>query len=153
MGKGQLDQLAYGARLAGSDHIIVGLVLLQHAPHRLDVIAGESPVPPRVQIAHPQLGREAALYSGDGVSDLSRDELEAATRALVIEQDAGYREQVEALAVIYRDVVAIHLCNPIRAARVEWRLFGLRCLADLAEHLARACLVEPDPAVHAADRL
>ena len=40
---------------AGGDHIVVGLVLLQHQPHRFDIVAGVSPVALGVDVAQPQL--------------------------------------------------------------------------------------------------
>ena len=35
-----VEELAHRVRLAGCDHVVVGLVLLEHQPHRLDVVAG-----------------------------------------------------------------------------------------------------------------
>ena len=46
---------------AGGDDVIVGLVLLQHQPHRLDVVAGEAPVALGVEVAEEQLVLQAAL--------------------------------------------------------------------------------------------
>ena len=46
-------------RLARRDDEIVGLVLLQHEPHRPDVVPGEAPVPLGVEIAEPHLAPEA----------------------------------------------------------------------------------------------
>jgi hypothetical protein len=37
--------------LAGADDVIVRLVLLQHQPHGADVIAGETPIALRLQVA------------------------------------------------------------------------------------------------------
>ena len=66
-----------------------GLVLLQHQPHGLDVVAGEAPVALGVEVAEAQLGVEAELDAGHAVGDLAGDELEAAAGALVVEQDAA----------------------------------------------------------------
>src|SRR5262249_61175605 len=70
------------------------------------------------------------------------DELEAAARALVVEQDARAGEQVVALAIVDRDVVSVDLRHAVRASRMERGGLALRGLAHLAEHLARARLVE-----------
>ena len=51
------------------------------------------------------------------------------------------------LAVVHRHVVAEHLGDAVRRARVERRPLGLRRLAHLAEHLRRARLVEADRVV------
>ena len=50
-----LARVADRVRLAGRDHVVVGLVLLQHQPHRADVVAGEAPVALRVEVAEAQL--------------------------------------------------------------------------------------------------
>ena len=83
------------------------------------------------------------LDARDGVGDLARHELEAAPRALVVEQDAGDGVEPEALAVVHRDPVPVHLRHAVRAPRIEGRRLALRRLDDLAEHLARAGLIEP----------
>src|SRR5688572_6552977 len=39
-----VEEVAHGVRLTGRDHEVVGALLLEHEPHRLDVITGEAPV-------------------------------------------------------------------------------------------------------------
>src|SRR4029079_329539 len=86
-----LAELANGVRLAGCDDVIVSLLLLEHPPHRLDVIAGESPVALGVEVPHWQPLLHPELDPGDGVGDLARDELEAAPRRLVVEENPAHR--------------------------------------------------------------
>src|SRR5829696_6965148 len=68
-----------------ADHIVLGLVALQHAPHRVDEIRSVAPVTAGVEVAERQLRRQAELDRGGPVGDLAGDELEAAARALVVE--------------------------------------------------------------------
>ena len=96
LGEGPLDELLDGVRLARGDDVVVGLVLLQHQPHRPHVVAGVAPVALRVEVAEHQLVLQAELDAGHGVGDLAGDELDAAARALVVEQDAGAGEQAVA---------------------------------------------------------
>src|SRR4029078_8248400 len=56
-----LDELAHAVLAAGRDHVVGRLVALQHAPHRFDVVAGETPVALRVQARELALAREAEL--------------------------------------------------------------------------------------------
>ena len=49
--EGDVDELAHRVRLAGGDHVVVGLVLLEHQPHRLDVVLGVAPVALGVEVA------------------------------------------------------------------------------------------------------
>ena len=81
------------------------------------------------------------------VGDLARHELEAALRALVVEEDPAARVDAVGLAVVHRRVVAEHLGDAVRRTRVERRALGLRRLVHLAEHLRRRRLVEADRVV------
>lgn len=70
------------------------------------------------------------------------DELDAAQRALVVEQDARGSVQAEALAVVHRHPVGVELGHRIGAARIEGRRLALHRLLDQPVHLARRGLVE-----------
>ncbi len=73
-GEGQLDELAHGVGLAGRQHVVVGLVLLQHQPHALDVVARVAPVALGVEIAEIEALLQAELDRRDRARDLARDE-------------------------------------------------------------------------------
>jgi hypothetical protein len=103
-------------RLAGGDDVVGRFRLLEHPPHRLHVVAGEAPVALRVDVAEVQLGGRAAGDAGDAVADLARDELAAAARRLVIEEDARAGEEPVALAVVDGDEVPVDLGDAVRAA-------------------------------------
>src|SRR5215471_4110704 len=124
------------------DHVVVGLRLLEHAPHRVDVVAREPPVAPRFEIAEPELAGAPQLYACDPVAHLARHELATAALALVVEENAGAREEPVALPVVDRDEVTVDLRDAVRAPRMERRGLALGCLAHLPEHLAGARLVE-----------
>ena len=49
-----LDQLAHRVTFAGRDDVVVGLSLLQHQPHRANVVAGKTPVATGIEIAERQ---------------------------------------------------------------------------------------------------
>ena len=69
----------------------------------------------------------------------------------MIEQDPGHREHPVGLPVVLGQEVPVRLGHPVRAARMERGLLGLRALPDLAEHLRRGRLVEADlPALRGA---
>ena len=57
----QLQEFAHRVALAGGDDEVVGLLLLHHQPHRLDVVAGEAPIAAPVQVAEAQLVLQAEL--------------------------------------------------------------------------------------------
>src|SRR5215204_4400575 len=66
-----LAQLPDGPGFAGRDHVIVGIVLLKHPPHRIDVVAGESPIAAGFEISELQRLRDSELTARYSVGDLS----------------------------------------------------------------------------------
>ncbi len=75
----RFDEVAHRVRLAGGDHVVVRLGLLEHQPHRLDVVLGVAPVTLCVEVAEGQLALKAELDGGRGMGDLARDELQTTT--------------------------------------------------------------------------
>jgi len=69
-GKGALTQLLHGPRLAGPDDVVFGRWLLQHLPHGGNVIAGESPIAPRVEGTEAELAGLPELNARRAVGDL-----------------------------------------------------------------------------------
>ncbi len=120
------------------------LGLLEHQPHRFDVIAGEAPVAFGVEVAEIQFFLESFLDAGGGAGDFAGDKCFAAAGAFVIEEDAVAGEHAVALAVIDSLPVAIDLGAGIGAAGIEGGCFGLRGLDDFAVHLAAGGLIKAD---------
>ena len=56
--------------------------MLEHAVHRVDVIAGKAPVAPGVEVAEVQLVLQAFLDAAGGAGDLAGDERLAAPGAI-----------------------------------------------------------------------
>ena len=140
----RIEQVADRVAAAGADDVVGRLVLLQHLPHRGDVVAGEPPVAAGLEVAQRERVDQAGLDAGRGERDLPRDERLAPQRRLVVEQDARAREQPVRLAVVDRQMVGRDLAAGVRAARVQRRRLALRLRAgQAAEHLGRARLVEP----------
>ena len=55
MGEGELGEVPNDVRFTGRHDVVVGLRLLQHEPHGLDVFAGVAPVALGVQVAEREL--------------------------------------------------------------------------------------------------
>ncbi|KQO67479.1 hypothetical protein ASF18_12680 [Methylobacterium sp. Leaf89] len=64
----------------GRDYIIIRRVLLQHHPHRTDVIFCMPPVTLRIDIAETKFLGKPELDPSHAISDLPRDELHTAQR-------------------------------------------------------------------------
>ena len=130
--------------LTRGDHVVIGFGLLQHEPHGLHVVAGVSPVALGVEVAHDEFVLQSEFDASRRIGDFSGDEFDATSRTFVIEQNSGTGVETVTLAVVDRDVMSEHLGASIRRTGMERRAFGLRNLADLAEHLRRRSLVEAD---------
>jgi len=71
-----------------ADDVVVGLVAREHGRHRAHVVRGVTPVTLGFEVAQAKFGVEARFDARDAVGDLAGDELEAASRRLVIEEYA-----------------------------------------------------------------
>ena len=143
----------HGGRASGGNDVIAGLRLLQHQPHCLDIIACETPVAFRIDIAEPQLILPAELDPRHGVGHLARDELDAAQRRFVIEQDAGRSMHCVAFAVVDRAPMREKLGHAIGTAWMEGRVLVLLLVLDQPKHFAGRRLIEPDCRIPGAYRL
>ena len=151
--EGQLHQLLDRVGLPRRYHVVVGAVLLEHHPHGADVVGRVPPVALRVEVAERQFVAQSRLDAGDAVGDLAGDELQPATRGLMVEQDARRGVEVVALAVVDGDPVAVDLRHPVGTARIEGGALRLGHLLHLAEHLRGAGLVEADLRIDRPDRV
>lgn len=143
--EGLLQELFDGVRLVGGDDVVAGLVLLQHHPHRLNVIPGEAPVTSGREVTEEQPGLQADADPANGAGDLAGHEVLAAARALVVEEDPVAGEQTVSLTVVDSVPVSGALGGGVRGPGVEWGCFrlGRRCGA---EHLRRSGLIVADAA-------
>ena len=129
---------------AGGDYVVVGLVLLEHEPHGLNVVFGEAPVAFGVEVAHEDLLLLSGDNAGDGAGDFAGDEGFAATGGFVIKQDAVAGKKVVGFAVVDGLPVGVHFSAGVGAAGVEGGVFLLGDGLDEAKHFGGTCLVVAD---------
>src|SRR5438874_13421788 len=132
-------------RLSGGDDEIVGGILLQDAPHGLNVVAGKAPVAACVQVAEVELALKAETDSSHGASDFSGDKGFTAAGRLVIEEQAVGNEQGVGFAVVDAIPVRRDFGYGIRAAGVKRRRLTLWGSGG-PEHFGRSRLVHFDDA-------
>src|SRR5437899_553615 len=128
--------------LAGRQHVVVWLLLLQDQPHSFDIVARMSPVARGIEIAEVHSLLQAMLDRRHRARDLAGDESFAADRALVVEQDPVRGMYPVGFAVIDCDPMSVKLRRRIRRARVKRRCFVLRDLLSLAKQLGCRGLIE-----------
>src|SRR5260221_11891734 len=114
---------------------------MEHPPHRVHVVARESPVARRIQIAEKELFLKSQCDASNGACDLSRDESLSASGTLVIEQNAVTDEHIIRLAIVHGVPVRGHLAHRIRTARAKRGRLRLRP-GCTPEHLGAARLID-----------
>ena len=118
--------------LAGRDDVVVRLGLLEHQPHRLDVLRRVAPVAPRVEVAEVQRARSCPLR----IAATPRVTLRV-TNVPPRRGDSWLNRMPlrgmhpVRLAVVDRHPVGEDLGDGVRAARVERRRLALRRSGDL----------------------
>src|SRR5688572_23423835 len=103
MAEGDFDELSDGMADSGGDDVVIRDVLLQHHPHRADVITRKAPIALRIEVAERKGIGQAEFDLRDAVRDFAGNELQAASRRLMVEEDAGDGKEVVALAIVYGD--------------------------------------------------
>ena len=137
----------------GRDDVVARLVVLEHQPHRADVVARVAPVAARGEVAEHELVLEAERDRGRRPRHLPGEEVDRPERRLVVVEDPAAREHAVAPPVARGDEVRVGLGDAVRRQRARRRRLRLRRLARLAEDLARRRLVEADRGIDLPDRL
>ncbi len=149
-GEGTLDELANGVGLSGGQDVVVGLLLLEHAPHTLNVVAGMAPITLGVDVSEVEALVNSLVDAGDGGGNLAGDEGTATAGTLVVEEDAVGKVHAIRLAVVDKDPEGVLLGNGVGRAGVEGGGLGLRDLPNLSVKLGGGGLVEADLLLHTA---
>ena len=147
--EGLLDKFTDGVGLSSGEDVVIRLVLLEHAPHALDVVAGVAPITLGVDVAEVEALVDALVDAGDGGGDLTGDEGLATTGTLVVEEDAVGKVHAVGLTVIHEDPEGVLLGDGIGRTGVEGGGLGLGNLTDLSVQLGGGGLVESDLLLHA----
>ena len=100
--EGGVEEFADRVRLVRGEHVVVGLILLEHAPHAFHVFLRVAPVAFRIEIAKIEFLLQAGFDARGSDGDLARDERLAAAGGLVVEENAAAREKIVGFAVIHR---------------------------------------------------
>ncbi len=105
--------------LAGGDDVIVGTLLLEHEPHRLDIIPGKAPVALGLEIPEVELLLETEFDPGRRPGDLPGDKGLSAAGGFVVEEDPVAGENPVGVPVIADDIVGVNLGSGVGALRLK----------------------------------
>ena len=83
--KGDFAQSAHRVCLPHAHDIVIRVVLLQHQPHGLHIVAGIAPVAAGIEVPQVQFLGQSQLDLGYPIAYFARDEFEAPPGALVVE--------------------------------------------------------------------
>ena len=114
--------------------------MLQHHPHRFDIISGKSPVTLRLEVAEIEILLQSDLNPRERASDLARHKRFAPSRRFVVEQHAVRKMQAVGFAIVHNVPVRRNLAHRVGTARVKGGALVLRRLGG-SEHLRRTGLV------------
>ena len=128
--------------LSGCQNVVIGLVLLKHAPHTLDVIAGVAPITLSINVSEVQALVDSLVDAGDRGRNLTGDEGAATAGTLMVEENTVGKVHAVGLTVIDKNPEGILLGNGVGRTGVEGSGLGLRDLLHLAVELGGGGLVE-----------
>ena len=118
-------------RFAGSHDVIVGSFMLQHEPHRLDIILGASPISSAFKIAKHDFIIEMSRDSGRSARDLASNEILPASWRFMIVKNAVANKQPVRLPVNPGQLGCERLTAPVGAGRklvcTRFAVFPRRC--------------------------
>src|SRR5262249_59286373 len=140
-------------QLAGREDVIITSWLLQHHPHRFNIVPSKAPIPLGIEIPKIEHVELTMLNPSERYGDLSGDKFLSTKWRFMIEQNPGTRVSAEIFAIIDGQPMAVQLGYGIRATRVEWCRFRLRYLGISAKHVRRRRLKEPNLRIHRPGRL
>lgn len=118
--------------LSSGENEIIGLVLLKHTPHTLDVVTGVSPITLGVQVTEVEALLLTERDFGDGTRDLSGDESSSTSRRFVVEEDTVRGVHSVGFTVVLDDPESVEFRYTVRGTRVEGSSLRLRSFNDLS---------------------
>ncbi len=158
--EGLLDKLADAVHLTCGNHKVLGLVQLQHLPHRLDIVLGVTPIPKNpwlensqngvdkwhvpegVQVAQLEELDDAERDLGNRPRDLARHKGFSSPGTLVVEQDTVDGEHVVGLPEVDHAPEREELCHSVWGSGVEGGLFCLGHFLNFSVQLGRGSLFD-----------
>src|SRR5262249_56049046 len=106
-------------QLAGREDVIITSWLLQHHPHRFNIVPSKAPIPLGVEIPKIEHVELTMLDPSERYGDLSGDKFLSTKWRFMIKQNPGTRVSAEIFAIIDGHPIAVQLTHAIRATAAE----------------------------------
>ena len=121
-------KLPHRVLFACGDDKVLGLLVLQHQPHTVDIVRRIAPVTECIEIAQVKLVLQSQLNACCCHCDLAGDEVLAPSLTLMVKEDPVDRKHTVALPVVANDPVGVELSAGVGRAGAEGRQLILRSL-------------------------
>jgi hypothetical protein len=112
----KIQKLTHRVTLTGCDDIIIGWILLQHKPHRADVVSRMTPIPPRINISDVEFFLQTELDPTQSASDLTRNKC----------FDTAWRFVIEEKPIADEEIVGLPCIDGVQLAATLLTAYGLR---------------------------
>ncbi len=142
MFEGEVDELANCVGFIGRADVIVGLLLLENAPHGIGIFGCVAPITFGIDISHDQAFFEALLDSASSTRDFASDKGFASSGRFVVKENSIRSMNSVGLAIINDDPEGVELGNSVGRAWIERSLFGLRHLLYFSVEFAGGRLIK-----------
>jgi len=130
----RFDKFAHRMRFSCCHDIIIHRVVLQHQPHRMDIILCAAPIPFAFQVPEHKLCNEPSRNARSRTRDFASHKVLRAPRRLVIVKNAVADKQPVGFAINSRQLRGERLGAAVRTRRSQRRVLGLRNFECISEN-------------------
>ena len=130
----RFDKFAHRMRFSCCHDIIIRRVVLQHQPHRMDIILCAAPIPFAFQVPEHKLCNEPSRNARSRTRDFASHKVLRAPRRLVIVKNAVADKQPVGFAINSRQLRGERLGSAVRTRRSQRRVLGLRNFECISEN-------------------
>ncbi len=130
----RFDKFAHRMRFSCCHDIIIRRVVLQHQPHRMDIILCAAPIPFAFQVPEHKLCNEPSRNARSRTRDFASHKVLRAPRRLVIVKNAVADKQPVGFAINSRQLRGERLSAAVRTRRSQRRVLGLRNFECISEN-------------------
>src|SRR4029077_6763180 len=127
---------------AGCHYVIIGCVVLEHQPHRLDIVLGTTPISLALNIPEHQLRLQIPCDPRTRARDLARYKVLSAPRRFVIVKNAVANKEAVRFSIRSGQLCRKSFGASIRARRLQRCALSLGNLTCVPENLRSRSVIK-----------